>query len=725
MYKSALLALVLLSAVTFAFAGDLNLPVANPGFESDSNADGVPDNWSISMNKAKATVSIDETVSHSGKRAVRITNESPIAPYYWAAIVSDWISVKPHTTYTARFWAKGSAASGLNLAISFDISGEHRIVLAKGDFDWRQFSCTFTTPADCKKVTIRICAEDVTKALWADDVTLEKARVQLANLQERRYEKDFAGVFPRTKGTLPEHLIVCSTEGLQQDMLFAIGALQGIINRTSPRLYVIHPGANDEDYLAYMQEKGCTGKERRVTDPLSLFRMFKREINGVVVYDPELPGSIHAACMIAGVKNLLPVSAELADKLSLPVVMDLRGKWKRNVDAYRFVYDNYWDQMSHHVLAWRHPSGSALSMDYLTEFKVFNFWMSSYSDDMKGSDPAAEEEFINELFAATPGNVPIFGWPAWGDTQGVGEYTAVRWASEYGKFVPGTEFCTNLSIHTAIHPSDDVFKQKTSQRGPTPVIQKNKVYITLSVLESGDSLWYWQLYQRKIWADKDRGSVPVGWCMNPTLYDMLPLVAQWYFENATPNDVFFAAPSGLGYMNAAVYASRFKPKDRERVWDEYVKRTNEYSRRFGMSGIELYTDGVEPDKFKGIMDRFIDGMPGLDYIMNDFSRFDTINTKNANYTIGNTAVFHTLTRYKTWVYSADIGNRDRDPEIAYLLGEINSFTPAERPGFISAMVTSWNFYPSWIKTLAERLPDNYVVVHPDQMADLYRSSQKQ
>jgi len=541
-----------------------------------------------------------------------------------------------------------------------------------------------------------------------------------------RYPKDFPGIFPRSRAPLAEHLVVydCSREPAERAM--ALAALQGIVNRSAPRLYMINstnPPDDDEFYLRYMQDKGYAGTERRIGSAEELVELFREEITGAIVYDPELPGSVHAACMLAGITRALPLSPPLAEEFGLPVVADLRGRWRRNVEAYRFIFENYWDQMNHYVLAWHHPLTNAQYLrDYLVEFNIFTFWLSGYADNLKGADPPAEEEFIHELFAATPANIPVMGWASYGHDSGISEYEALRWCSEYGKFLPGTEFCSNLSIHTAIHPPDTVFVQNWAGTGRRLQLEGDKVYVSVNILDSGDSLWYWQLAQRHVWADAERGTVPIGWSMNVTLYDTLPLAAQWYFENATPNDRFFAAVSGLGYMHTGAYASRFQPLERERIWREYVRLTDEYCRRLDVHGIELYngswgeTTPPAPETFLW----FVEGMPGLDYILADVGRHDSVNAGNANYALDNTVVFHTLSRYRPWASGAELSERDRNEEIQWLVDDITANSPADRPGFMSVMALSWTFFPSWISELCARLPGDYIVVLPEEMADLYR-----
>jgi len=701
--------------------------VPNAGFEIIGEDGNFAKGWRVAIGGgADAVVEIDEQVYHSGARSVRLSNRSPMKAFVFASFHSDLIPVESNTTYVLKFFTKGLNAKQCYAGIGFRGNGDHRRYLPGDTFDWRAFECLFTTPRDCTAVDIRFASDDVTEALWIDDVVLERSPRQLADIAERRYPKDFDGVWPRSKGPLPRRLMVYDRTGESEDLGLLPAALQGLVNRKQPRLYYINktnPPRYDEDWLRYMQEKGYTDAEERIADFDTLLERFRDEIAGVIVYDPDLPGSINAACMLAGLENALPASPDQVPALDLPVVMDLRGKWTRNVDAYRYVYENHWDEMNHHVLAWIHPlCAHSYVRDYMIEFNVFCFWLSGYSDNEKGADPAAEEAFIHELLANTPANIPVMGWPAYGDTKGMQEYSGVRWLSEYGKFVPGTEFCSNFSIHSAIQPEGGLFRRKCPENAPSVTLDTDKVYLSVNILDSGDALWYWQLYQRKIWADPVRGKVPIGWCMNVTLCDTLPLVLEWYYENATPNDTFFAAVSGLGYMNTQTYANRFRAEDRERIWREYVALTDAYCRKLDLHGIEIYNGswGEPTPPSEDTFRRFVDGMDGLDYILADLGRHEGTSPDKADYMIGDTAVFHALTRFQVWSSSSEVAEKTMENSNAWLLDEIVSNTPAHRPAFMSAMAISWYYYPAWIEDLKQKLPPEYVLASPSELARLFR-----
>ena len=721
---AALIVLLLVSASSPARAAGAPV-VINPGFEGVDGGTGFAEGWIRGYGPGtQASAAVDDTVCHQGQRSLRIADATPTEAYRYAIVNTGWVEVEAETTYTIRFWARGRKVGKCFVGAALEGAGEHRQALPVGDFEWQALTCRVTTPEGCRRMSVQFVADGVTDALWLDDVSLERSALQLANIREARYPRPFSGWFPRTPGPVPAQLVVADVSGQSPDVNALLVALQGIVNRNGPRLYLINPtnpAGYDEMWLQYMREKGYTGPEERLQDPLEAIQRFRKRVRGLIVWDPELPGSVHAAWMLAGLEDALPASPEMAGKVGLPIVEDLRGRWRRNVDAYRYVYDKHWGEMCHHLLAWEYPGNTSLSSrDTMVQHKVFMFWVSSYTDREKGADPPAEREFAEELLSKTPGNVPVMGWPMYLD-KGIEEYTAVRLLSEYGKWVPGTGFSSNISVHSAIHPRPEVFRQAFRARPPAPVrLERDKVYLSVNILDSGDAQWYWQLYQRGIWADPARGSLPIGYGMNVTLLDTLPLVAQWYYENMTPADSFF----GLLYMNVPVYASRFCREDRARIWGQYVRWLDRYRRRLDMDGIELYNGGSSgPSAPPEVLQRFTRGMRGLGYILADLGRHPETTPANANALLDGTAVFHTLTNFRVWTGSEDLVQRKMESENAWLLGEIKANTPSSRPGFMSAMAVSWSYYPAWLKDLQGKLPPEYVVVSPGEMARLMREAQ--
>lgn len=710
-----------LVAALCAFAPPPSVP--NAGFEEVNPATGFAAGWIRGVGTGtRGGAELDTAVAHSGARSLRITDATPFEAYKYVLVNTPMLPAAPQETCVVRFWARGRSVGKAMVGVAFQGGGEHREPLPVGDYEWRPVSLRFTTPAGCRQISLQFVADGLIDALWIDDVAIERSSVQLANVPASAELRPYTGWFPRTPPAPPGRLVVADIAGAGTDVGGLLTALQGIVNRCGPRLYLINPtnpAGQDTVWLSYMRSRKYTLAPERLTDPMEAIRRFRAEIRGVIVWDPELPGSRNAAWMLAGILNALPASPETARRVSLPVVMDLRGRWKRNVDAYRWVYERYWPRMSHHLLAWEYPLTNALSSrDVMVQNRVFLFWVSSYTDREPGADPGAEMAFVEEVLARTPGNVPVMGWPMYGD-RGIEEYTAVRLLSEYGKWVPGTGYNSNVSVHSALRPSPAIFRQRF-RRVPAPTTRPDpaKVYISVNILDSGDAHWYWQLYQRGIWADPVRGALPIAYGMNPTLVEVLPLVAQWYYEQMTPNDQFF----GLLYMNAPVYGSRFRAADRERIWSEFLTLTSAALRRMDMDGLEIYTGGSGgASASTELLRRYTRGIKGLRYLIAGLGRHADITGDTGVATVDDTVVWHTLTNFRVWTVSEDLHKKKMAEENAWLLGEIAANTPAARPGFMSALAISWIYYPTWLRDLKEKLPTHYVVVSPSELTRLYRS----
>jgi hypothetical protein len=100
------------------------------------------------------------------------------------------------------------------------------------------------------------------------------------------------------------------------DHCHLVAALQGLVNRDVPSLYIRfvdsqRGGRNVDDYwFEQLAEPGqwLHGREKEtVTDIAELVRTYRRQIRGVVVYDPAVAATSNVASMVAGADGLLPV----------------------------------------------------------------------------------------------------------------------------------------------------------------------------------------------------------------------------------------------------------------------------------------------------------------------------------------------------------------------------------------------------------------------------------
>lgn len=140
-----------------------------------------------------------------------------------------------------------------------------------------------------------------------------------------------------------KRLEVIELEGAPGELRLLSASLQGIVNRTEPRIYLFEP--SDEGKETWLKDLKLPYEVH--ADPLTLVARFKAELKGMVIYDPDMPDSVNVATTLAGQKDALVVSPELAAKLAaapydMVVLDDLRGKFKNRLEAYTWQYEHLW-----------------------------------------------------------------------------------------------------------------------------------------------------------------------------------------------------------------------------------------------------------------------------------------------------------------------------------------------------------------------------------------------
>jgi hypothetical protein len=618
----------------------------------------------------------------------------------------------------ARWWQDGTRAHFV---------GQQPVTLAIGKVTtagWKQLTMDVLAPVGAAACDVMIWsgASGALGKVYFDDFSLQEVTPDAVTLS--REARPYSTVFPKMPTPAARLYQLKNFSALSQAEQILTATAQGLINATQPRVYLMID-TYDSDWMAYLISKGATQSPQTLANWSDMLTTFASEFTGKILYDPALPGAVHAACMIASVTKALPVTAALAGGVAGPVVEDLTTKgWTRNVDAYNYVFDHYWAQMNHHILASVYPlTTSQYVRDYLTAARVFTFWRSAEADNEPGADPAAETAFINKLFAATPASVPLWGWFSYGASPGKGitEYEGMKWASQYGKFLPGNEFSTNLSVHSGYRLDPTLFQQTQRAAMPHLTLDPNRIYVCMNVLDSGDAQWYWQRYQtRTIWNDAARGTVPVGWCMSPAALDTQPWVMRWFYEKATPRDEFFTSTSGLGYMFTTHFGEAFTLRsDRDAAWEAYLDDTRRTMAAADINAIETYNGAwneLSPPP-ASVTARYTRGVPGLRGMFPDLGRTDFTTGDNADYNFDGVHVLHCLSRWITWTGS-DIWSPTDAEEVQFARDEILNHLPSKTPGFMNALMISWRMKPSLIKQVADGLPANITPVTPTQMWEL-------
>ncbi len=506
------------------------------------------------------------------------------------------------------------------------------------------------------------------------------------------------------------------------DLRLTLSCLQGLANRTQPQLYLVHD-RYDELWLDWLRERGDVDR----VEWLEIGQVFERFLplaKEMIITDPAVTASVNVATMLASIKDGIVATPNTAGQFQLPagiipdsskVGLDLRSlAWKKDLDAYRWAFDEFGGKLSRQAIALLTPDEVALR-DYLYQFRIPILWVSGPADEARNPKASSEEElkFAREVLRSWPPNIPCFGWMTSGDKNGgIEETPGMRLLSSCAKFSVCTAYDAyspsvgNLSVHSGTSAR---LKQAPP---PTLTVQRDKVYIAF-IRSDGDGWNFHRHYYRKLFDDPQHGVIPIGWQVTPTALDGIPDIIDYYYRHARPGDYFVNALTGLGYIHEDDYASAWPAEERDKIWREYVALSAAYRARLDTSVMATYSE-MSPDRLDSIA-----RMPGVKSIFANYGRSRMTNERNMVSQVAGTPVFRAMNRPPgpfTFTPSAR-----RDDEYA-VLTEIRRWTPPERPAFVYAFLANWFTSMDMGDKLLKGLGPEYVAVRPDQLAALYKES---
>ena len=519
-------------------------------------------------------------------------------------------------------------------------------------------------------------------------------------------------VFPQSKPPAKQlyHLDLMQSP---LDVRFAMTVLQGLVNREEPRLYVSqnpewHGAGNFPLWIEDMKKRGHSFEEITSEEALSRFGHCAK---GAVLYDtnPEQDqNSLHklnALTLYCALENVLPVTPELNEKLKLPVVLDVRGKYDEAGEAYGWAYRELWPRANRKLIAHTNPEHMVLR-DYLVQHRIMPFWIS------KGM--TAEVDYIAQGFVrdADPNAVMMGCWGGYGERP-PGRYDEPqlqRIASLYGKFVVVTDGCFNTSVFSGLK------YRKPEKRAVAPAeLDRGKVYVVFHITDGDNLQWLQQDFiNPRWWNDPMRGEVPISWSISPNAAELIPNFLEYIDATKTANDEFTCPTGGIGLVAPALYG-RDSERPSEKVYSAYLKATNKSMRRVGQEAIHLGDTSLVPWT-RADFDRFAREVPAVKIILGDYGRMLAVYPENSVYTVsGGVPVVRTTT-------TGVDGSKDNDECARKIAETVRANTPKERPGFMHVCLVNWFVTPTAIHRAAEMLGAEYVPVLPSQMAELMQGT---
>jgi hypothetical protein len=485
---------------------------------------------------------------------------------------------------------------------------------------------------------------------------------------------------------------------LKPDERVAIACLQGLTSRELPRIWLLR-GQNERIWLELHNEKGYIDGYQVVTNWASLFQQFSNAYRGAIIPDPRLYRGDLLALNVAGCEDLIIATPELATQLGLPVKQDLRGRFKTYAEGMRWVWTTYKDRLSRHLCDYLHPSRlSNGAFAYDLQWRGISFWIAGPVDEREsGTDPFAEIRLLAEILSEMDPNVAVLGFPWGGEGVGIGEGEGVAFAGSYGKGLVCSDSLANLCVMSGVRL--DRLPQPTQP--PPPLLDTNSIYIAM-VMSDGDNENTWLGFFKRYFDHPSFGKFPLAFGMGPPIRELMPAVAQWYYEHASPQTEFIADVSGVAYVQPENYGLAYA--DRERVRAGFLDWTARMMQPMGMRTVRAV--GGDDD----VLAAYARALPFCHSLFADMGRYSgREGIGQLTYSLPDgMPVFRSVT---SWRYGKDGFLREIREQVGNL-----------RPAFVNGFIHCWTFDPEQLAHIYEQRDTNMVFVTPAQLASLYRQA---
>jgi hypothetical protein len=285
-------------------------------------------------------------------------------------------------------------------------------------------------------------------------------------------------------------LLVVNVERLSSEERIAITCLQGLTSRTQPQIWVLRR-PEDQNWLDWHKQKGYIDGYTVVTNWPDLFKQFSSVCKGAIIPDPKLYRGNVLAVNVAECEDLIVATPELAQKLALPVKIDLRDRFQSYVEGMRWVWTNYKSRLSRHLCRFMYPwlmADCTFAYDY--QWHSVMFWIVGPVDEVQpGADRFAERRLMAEIFSEMEPNIAVLGYPYAGEGVGIGEGDGVALGSRYAKGLVCSDFLGNTCVMSGVR----IDRLTQPQQPSPPPLDKNSIYIAL-VMSDGDNENTWMAF---------------------------------------------------------------------------------------------------------------------------------------------------------------------------------------------------------------------------------------
>ncbi len=349
--------------------------------------------------------------------------------------------------------------------------------------------------------------------------------------------------------------------GLSNDDKYLLSSLEGIVNRDTARLYVIwsNDGAN---WLTSIDDEYYTPSSIPVTNLSALVSYYDALVDGVIIFDGQSE-SANIATPLCGINRSIMVSQALAPAALAwpalqdePVVANMTAMYAAQGftgatpkgEIYRWAFETWFPLCNQTALGMYDYYRNGAIRSLLAGNAIFTLWQVCYTPEVERDAPE-DFECFEYVIANSPQDMIVYGYMY---PDGGNEHPVVSRLSANGKFLVPTDHLWNAPFWQHMPLPDGYTFQQKARANAASIPLENKVYIA-GIYSDGDNLQYvagfmrWDLWEAS--AHKT-APVPCSWEMSPSIINVAPAIARFYYENATANDYFVTGVGGKGYLKA-------------------------------------------------------------------------------------------------------------------------------------------------------------------------------
>lgn len=385
-------------------------------------------------------------------------------------------------------------------------------------------------------------------------------------------------VYPKSENAPAETIYVINAMTLSHEDLLTATTLQGLVNRTTPQIYLDYRAYNDDprysniddeqEYLELLEKKGRTLVKSTLDE---LLVKFADHYKGVIVGNCFATNyNENVATSLAGVLDGVYLSTahydKMKDQIKKDVLFRLDNRFESSIDAYMWLWNTYGDQFSKTVLF--HTSAAAESEGHTTracrDYAVMSRGFAFCTTDVQTLE---DYDFYMSVFASTAPNTGIIG-------RGGGcfpEFEMFQICGQFGKYFTYGFSTPNMSLFNSLEHGE--LKQKEPAEVTT--LEKDTVYVTFDISEGDNLSWDYHLWMHNFADEAARAKTAKGYSFCGALYYVAPAILENFYAKATPNDYFFMDGGGISNLASPDdFGVLYNEDDREDIMARMLELTD-------------------------------------------------------------------------------------------------------------------------------------------------------